>query len=170
MCAPYGTGLFWVNRDWIDRLPVPVLNWSSVVGADDFNRLTTLDVDFRPGAGRWDAPETASFLNCMPMAASLEFLGRIGVGSIYAHTQVLLDRLVEGLPAGFRTESSRASDNRSSIVRLDADDSDLTRAAYEGCLSAGISVSLRESGIRVSPGVWNSAGDIDRLLEQLRAA
>ena len=170
MCAPYGTGLFYVDPSWVDRLPVPVLNWSSVVGADDFNRLTTLDVDFRPGARRWDAPETASFLNGMPMAASLEFLGGIGAATVFEHTQSLLDRLVVGLPGGFRTESSRARENRSSIVRLVADDPELTRSAYEGCLGAGISVSLREGGLRVAPGVWNSVDDIERFLEQLRAA
>ena len=169
MCAPYGTGLFYVDPSWTDRLPVPVLNWSSVLGADDFNRLTTLEVDFRPGAGRWDAPETASFLNCMPMAASLEFLGGIGAAAVFAHTQTLLDRLAEGLPGGFRAESSRAHDHRSSIVRLVADDPELTRVAYEGCLQSGISVSLREGGLRVSPGVWSSVDDIARLLEQLRA-
>jgi len=167
MCAPYGTGIFYVDPDWVERLPVPVLNWSSVVGAEDFNRLTTLEVDFRPGAARWDAPETASFLNGMPMAASLEFLGDIGTAAVFAHTQSLLDRLVDGLPRGFRTESSRAHDDRSSIVRLVADDLEATRSAYERCLEAGISVSLREGGLRVSPGVWNSAGDIDRLLERL---
>ena len=170
MCSPYGTGLFYVHRDWVERLPVPVVNWSAVRGAEDFNKLTDLEVDYRPGAARWDAPETASFLNCMPMAASLEFLGEIGIDRIYAHALGLLDRLIAGLPAGFRSDSSLEPANRSTILRLIADDPERTRRAYQRCLEAGISVSMRESGIRVSPGVWNETDDVDRLLDQLHAA
>lgn len=167
MLSPYGTGVFYVDPEWVDRLPVPVVNWTSVVGADDFNNLTALDVDYRPGAVRWDAPETASFLNCMPMAASLEFLGDIGIERVFDHALALIDRFVAGLPAGFRADSSLQLEQRSTIFRIVGDDPQRTRAAYERCVAAGISVSLRENGIRVSPGVWNSAADIDRLLEEL---
>ncbi len=167
MLSPYGTGLLYVDPDWVERLPVPVVNWTTVHGAEDFNNLTDLDVAFRPGAVRWDAPETASFLNCMPMAASLEFLGGIGIERIYAHTTALIDRLVAGLPAGYRADSPVEEGRRSAIFRIVGDDPGRTRAAYDRCLEAGISVSLREDGIRVSPGVWNDETDVDRLLGQL---
>ncbi len=168
MLSPYGTGVLYVAPEWIDKLPVPTVNWTTVAGADDFNNLTGLEVDFRPGAARWDAPETASFLNCMPMAASLEFLGRIGIGRIYEHATGLIDRLVAGLPDGFRPESALDPQHRSTIFRLVGDDGQRTREAYGRCLEAGISVSMREGGIRVSPGIWNDAADVDLLLEQLR--
>ena len=169
MLSPYGTGVFYVDPEWVNRLRVPVVNWATVNGSEDFNKMTELDIDFRAGATRWDAPETASFLNCNPMAAALEFLGQIGVEQVFAYTRSLIDRLVDGLPTGFRVESSLADEHRSSICRLVADDQELTRAAYQRCLQAHISVSMRESGLRVSPGVWNSEGDIDRLLQQLNS-
>ena len=169
MLSPYGTGVFYVDPEWVNRLRVPVVNWATVNGSEDFNKMTELAIDFRAGATRWDAPETASFLNCNPMAAALEFLGQIGVEQVFAYTRSLIDRLVDGLPTGFRVESSLADEHRSSICRLVADDQELTRAAYQRCLKAHISVSMRESGLRVSPGVWNSEGDIDRLLQQLNS-
>jgi len=164
MLSPYGTGLFYVDPEWVERLPVMAVNWTSVIGAEDFNNLTALQLDYRPGAVRWDAPETASFLNLMPMAASLEFLGAIGIDAVWGHAAALLDRLIEGLPPGFRADSSLQPAERSTILRVLTDDPRRTHAAYERALAAGISVSLRESGIRVSPGVWNAAEDIDRLL------
>ena len=169
MLSPYGTGVFYVDPEWVNRLRVPFVNWATVNGAEDFNKMTELAIDFRAGATRWDAPETASFLNCNPMAAALEFLGQIGVEQVFDYTRSLIDRLVDGLPTGFRVESSLADEHRSSICRLVADDQELTRAAYQRCLQAHISVSMRESGLRVSPGVWNSEGDIDRLLQQLNS-
>jgi selenocysteine lyase/cysteine desulfurase len=168
MLSPYGTGLLYVDPQWVERLPVQVVNWTSVVGADDFNNLTALNLEYRPGAVRWDAPETASFLNLMPMAASLEFLGEIGIDAIFAHATALLDRLVEGLPEGFRADSVLSPEHRSTIFRIVGDDPQRTRDAYQRCAAARISVSMREGGIRVSPGVWNSAADVDRLLEELR--
>lgn len=167
MLSPYGTGIFYVDPAWVNRLPVRFVNWATVAGADDFNKMTELEINFRPGAARWDAPETASFLNCNPMVAALEFLGEIGIEKVFAHTRSLIDRLIDGLPTGFRVESSLADEHRSSIFRVVGDDPERTRAAYQRCLQANVSVSMRESGIRVSPGVWNSEGDIDRLLEQL---
>lgn len=169
MLSPYGTGVFYVDPEWVNRLRVPVVNWATVNGSEDFNKMTELDIDFRAGATRWDAPETASFLNCNPMAAALEFLGQIGVEQVFDYTRSLIDRLVDGLPTGFRVESSLTDEHRSSICRLVGDDQELTRAAYQRCLQAHISVSMRESGLRVSPGVWNSEGDIDRLLQQLNS-
>lgn len=167
MLSPYGTGLFYVDPQWVERLPVATVNWSTVRGAEDFNNLTGLRLDYRPGAARWDAPETASFLNLMPMAASLEMLGEIGVDAVFAHSVALIDRLLAGLPAGFGADSSMQAAERSAIFRIVGNDADGTRKAYERCVAAGISVSLREGGIRVSPGVWSSTDDIDRLLEEL---
>lgn len=167
MLSPYGTGLVYVDPEWIERLPVAVVNWTSIAGAEDFNNLTTLELDYRPGAVRWDAPETASFLNLMPMAASLELLGNIGIDAIFEHVRSLVDRLVAGLPAGFRAESSLRDGERSTIFRVVGDDLERTRAAYERCLAADISVSMREGGLRVSPGIWNADEDIDRLLQEL---
>lgn len=167
MLSPYGTGLFYVDPDWIERLPVPAVNWTSVVGARDFNNLTTLELDFRPGAVRWDAPETASFLNLMPMAAALELLGEIGIEAAFEHAVGLIDRLVAGLPPGYRADSSLRPAGRSTIFRIVGDDPERTGSAYRRCVAAGIALGMREDGIRVSPGVWNDGADIDRLLEEL---
>lgn len=170
MCSPYGTGVFYVHPDWVERLPVPVVNWESVAGAEDFNKLTDLEVDYRPGAVRWDSPETAAFLNGMPMAAALEFLGDIGVERIFEHSTGLLDSLLNNLPDGFRPDSSLEPEHRSTILRIVADDPERTLRAYDRCVAAGISVGLREGGIRVSPGVWNDTADIEQLLDQIRDA
>jgi len=167
MCSPYGTGLFWIRPDLVDRLTVPVVNWESVEGADDFNALTELELEYRPGAVRFDMPETAAFLNGAGMAASLEFLGEIGVTRIHAHALALLDRVLDGLPAGFRADGDLGPGRRSTIVRIVGPGAAETRAAWERCVSAGVSVSLRENGIRVSPGVWNAVADADRFLEIL---
>jgi len=165
LLSPYGTGVTYVHPDWVERLRLPTFNWTTIIGADDFNKLVDLEPRQRPGAIRFDVPETAAFIQGRALAESLELLGEVGVEQINAHVTALLDRMFDGLPRTMTVESSLEPTRRSSIVRLvPAGD---VRAMYERLYAAGIKVSLREGGLRVAPGVWNTAEDIDRLLAVL---
>jgi len=166
LLSPYGTGVTYVQPDWVERLRLATFNWTTIVGADDFNKLADLEPRQRPGAIRFDAPETAAFIHGCALAESLEFLGEIGVEAINHHVTALLDRLFDGLPKTTAVESSLVAAHRSSIARLVPEGN--VRAMYAALYSAGIKVSLREGGLRVAPGVWNTVEDIDRLLAVLR--
>jgi len=165
LLSPYGTGVTYVHPDWVERFRLPTFNWATIIGADDFNKLVDLEPRHRPGAIRFDVPETAAFIQGRALAESLEFLGEVGVEAINAHVTALLDRMLDGLPQTVTVESSLDPAQRSSIMRL-VPGGDV-RAMYERLYAAGIKVSLREGGLRVAPGVWNTAGDIDRLLGAL---
>ncbi len=165
LLSPYGTGVTYVHPDWVDRFRLPTFNWATIVGADDFNKLVDLEPQQRPGAIRFDAPETAAFIQGRALAESLEFLNEVGVERIKTHVTALLDRLLGALPETVAVESSLIPAHRSSIVRL-VPVGDV-RALYGRLYAAGIKVSLREGGLRVAPGVWNTAEDIDRLLAVL---
>lgn len=165
LLSPYGTGVTYVHPDWVDQFRLPTFNWATIIGADDFNKLVDLEPQQRPGAARFDVPETAAFIQGRALAESLEFLGEIGVEVINDHVTALLDRMVEGLPPTVRVESSLDPAQRSSIVRL-VPCGDV-RATYERLYAGGIKVSLREGGLRVAPGAWNTSADIDRLLGAL---
>lgn len=167
LLSPYGTGLTYVRPDRVDELPVPALNWSTIRGAEDFNRLVDLEPEFRPGARRFDVPETAAFLNVSAMAESLELLVEVGPERAFRHSASLLDRLIDGLPARFDVESDLAADRRSSILRLTAADDEPTDRIHAALRAAGVSLSLREGGLRVAPGIWCESRDIDRTLEVL---
>lgn len=169
LLSPYGTGLTYVHPQWVDRLPVPGVNWSTIQGAEDFNRLADLDPVFRPGACRFDVPETAAFVHGAAMAESLELIGRVGAERAQAHSWQLIDRLASGLPPGFEVESDLDTGRRSTIVRIVAGDAERTRRVHRSLRESGVAVSLREGGLRVAPGIWNTADDIDRLLAGLRA-
>jgi selenocysteine lyase/cysteine desulfurase len=145
---------------------LPTFNWATIVGADDFNKLVDLEPVQRPGAIRFDVPETAAFTQGRAFATSLEYLLEVGLGRIRAHVAALIDRLVAGLPPDVALESAIDDRQRSSIVRLVP--SGDARTVYERLFAEGIKVSLREGGLRVSPGVWNTGADIDRLLVALR--
>lgn len=167
LMSPYGTGLTYVRPGLVDSLRAPFVNWATIEGADDFNRLVELEPRYRPGAARFDVPETAAFIHGAAMAESLELLVEIGIEHVFAHATALIDRIVAGLPEGFRAASPLEADSRSTILRVVADDPARTGAVHRHLRSLGVAVSLRESGLRVAPGLWNVPEHVDRFLQAL---
>jgi cysteine desulfurase/selenocysteine lyase len=162
LLSPYGTGFAYFRPEWIERLRVTDVYWGSVAGAEDFNRLPRQDWRLAAGARRFDSVETASFLNLLPMRASLRFLRRVKPAVIESHVGALLDHLLKILPAGFR-----ATKHHSTIMGVEGKDPASTQAAFRRALEAGVKVSLREDRIRVSPHLYNSTGDVERLAAAL---
>src|SRR5271157_1034593 len=71
LLGPYGTGFFWVRGELIDSIPVGPFFWMALEGAHKFHAFSVDQVRVAPGARRWDAPETASFINLSALDASL---------------------------------------------------------------------------------------------------
>ncbi len=168
LLGPYGQGLAHVAPELGERLAVGNVNWFSIVGARDFNRLSQCELEYEPGARRFDANETASFTNVAAATASLEYLNRVTPAVVERHARALLDRLLEGLPEGFRPVSEMDPRYRSNLLSIAAESDAATGRAFEALLAGRVSVSRREGAIRVSPHIYNTGDDIDRLLEVLR--
>ncbi len=163
MLAPYGSGFAWLDPAWWDRIEPSYVTWTAAEGAERFNQLPRGDWKWAAGARRYDAPETASFVNVAGMARSAEFIASVGVERMHAHVVALLDMLERGLPAGFRRRGNRP-DIPGPILVIEAEDPARAHAAYERMTAENIRVSLREDGIRVSPHVYNTAEQIERVL------
>jgi selenocysteine lyase/cysteine desulfurase len=117
------------------------------------------------GARRWDSPETASFSNLAAMDASLELLLRIGVETVWQHTRRLIDMMIERLPRDRCVLASPASPSeRGCYACVVARRPEKTTELYERLRKENVIVSLREGALRISPHLYNSERDIDRLL------
>ena len=164
--GPYGTGFTYVNPRVIEKMRVPDANWLAIEGSNRFNRLMEYRLQFREGARRFDAPETAAFIHLSAFAASVEFLNRVRVGTIEAHVRRLLDRLIHGCEGTrLRVVSDLEPARRSTILALEAASLDETRRIFHRLRERGVIVSLRENLIRVSPNIYNGPADIERFLE-----
>lgn len=168
MLAPYGTGFAWLDPAWWDRIEPSYVTWTAAEGAEHFNQLPRGNWKWAAGARRYDAPETASFMNVAGMARSAEFIASIGVERMHAHVVALLDGLERGLPRGFRRRGNRPA-VPGPILVVEADDPARAHAAYERMTAANVRVSLREDGIRVSPHIYNTAEQIERVVALLDA-
>ncbi|MFO0879321.1 MAG: aminotransferase class V-fold PLP-dependent enzyme [Gemmataceae bacterium] len=161
LLGPEGAGIFWIRREWIDRLRPVGVGWNSVVGAWEFS---TIDFRLKPHAGRWESG-TLNVGGIVAMGASLELLLQVGIARVTDRLRELTERLchqVEG--TAWRVFSSRREGEWSGIVSLEGP---------PGCDLAGVVRTLRERGLvvnqrggrlRVSPHVYNTPEEIDLLV------
>lgn len=167
LLGPYGTGFVYLTHGLQERLDLKTVNWLTVQGGEDFSSLPSDSFTLPRMARIFDVPATASFLNLYGMDASLEFIQKAGVNTVAAHCTRLLDRLAKGVEdRGFRL-SITAPERRSTILSFMGDSAETTEKAYKKLEAEHVALSLRQGMIRVSPYLYNSETDIDRLLEIL---
>jgi selenocysteine lyase/cysteine desulfurase/RimJ/RimL family protein N-acetyltransferase len=167
LLGPYGLGFAYVAPELGERLEPGNVNWFAIEGARDFNRLSECDLVFAPGAARFDVNETANFTNLAAGVAALRYLERVGVGAVERHVAALLRHLVASLPAGFRDVGSANGSARSNILCISGPNRDATERAADALAAERVFLSRREGTIRLSPHLFNSVAQIERVLEIL---
>jgi selenocysteine lyase/cysteine desulfurase len=168
LLGPYGTGFFWASAKSMAALkPMPAY-WTAIEGSSDFSKLSGGEMRLKKEASRWDMPETANFFNLAPLQASLEFLARVGVKTVWEHNRELIAQIIERLPLDKCVLASPADpDLRGPYVCVASRHSSDTPKVYEKLRAAGVIVSLREGALRIAPHLYNTEMDVDRLISEL---
>jgi len=172
LLGPYGTGFFWVKHELLAQLRPDVFNWMAVPGAHDFAKLNFADPKPDDSAKRWDAPEWASHFNfnLVGLDASLEFVLRAGAETVETHNRSLIEFMFERLPKDRCVPASPLDPARRGPYGCFAARSpEKTAELYHKLRKENVIVSLREGNIRVSPHLYNTERDIDRLISVITA-
>lgn len=164
LLGPEGAGIFYVRREWIDRLDCLGVGWNSVTSS--YNS-PTLDFTLKPTAERWEGG-TYNMPGLQALNASLSLFHEIGPDVVSAR---ILDRAeaVRELAAraGWSVYGSTRPEDRSGIVALERPGVDY-EALVRTLRGRGVALSCRRGRLRVSPHVYNDEDDLERLFEGLR--
>jgi selenocysteine lyase/cysteine desulfurase len=159
LCGGPGAGYLWACAEALAQSDPIDTGWFSHANPFAFDIH-----DFRPAADAlrfWGGtPSIAPFVLA---AGALELLLEFGVGAIHAHNQQLISRLHDMVPADV-IRSARAPQGRGNTVLLQVRDEAQARTALR---EADVLADGRDGCIRVSPHLYNDAGDLDRLVEVL---
>src|SRR5271165_1027393 len=165
LMGPYTTGLLYVAPRWHGGRPLEE-NWIQRANARDFTSLILYTADYDTGARRFDMGERSNFALLPAAARAMKQLLEWDVTQISSTIGAITRELAEA-----------AAELGFSVVP------DAFRASHYLCLRrpAGIPaelpemlarqkvfVSVRGSSIRVTPHVYNSANDVDRLISCLK--
>jgi len=168
LLGPYSTGFFYLTPAVQARLDLPFVNWLTVRGSEDFDRLPIEQFTLSKTARVFDVPATANFLNLHGLDASLEYVQGAGVRTVREHCARLLDRLAEGLERRrFRLSAAARPECRSTILCFQARSLEETRRLFDKLRAREVALSLRQGMVRVSPYLYNDEADIDKLLSIL---
>ncbi|HKW55895.1 MAG TPA: aminotransferase class V-fold PLP-dependent enzyme [Candidatus Acidoferrum sp.] len=172
LLGPFGAGFFWIKKELLSRVRPAPFNWMAVEGAHNFAKLNFADPEPTESANRWDAAEWASHFNfnLVAMDASLEFVLRVGAETVEKHNRGLIEMMFERLPKDRCVAASPLeASKRGPYGCFAARSAEKTAELYEKLRKENVIVSLREGNIRVSPHLYNTERDIDKLIAVITA-
>jgi len=167
LLGPFGTGFFWVKRDHLAMVRPGPFYWMAVAGSHNFSALNFDDAKPEANAKRWDSPEWASYynFNLVALDTSVDFVVRMGPELVAAHNRKLIELMFERLPKDrFVPASPLDPARRGPYGCFAARSKEKTAEVYQHLRKENVVVSLREGNIRVSPHLYNTERDIDRLI------
>lgn len=172
LLGPFGTGFFWAKHELLSRLRPSPFNWMAVPGSDNFSKLNFADPKPANSAKRWDAAEWASHFNfnLVAMDASVEFVLKVGPQTVLDHNRRLIEMMYERLPKDRCVASSPLDPaRRGPYGCFAARSAEKTADLYQKLCKENVIASLREGNIRVSPHLYNTERDIDKLISVITA-
>ena len=162
LCAPRGVGVLYVGQHVRDRLRPLEAGWASVAHRGDWSKL---DLVWDDSARRFEggSPNECGIAG---LGGSLDVIMATGVERIWAHVDMLCERLVQRLKAtaAVRVLSDRTGDGRSGITTFVVDgvrSTDIAARLEED----GFVCAPRGGGIRISPHGYNDEAEIDALVD-----
>jgi selenocysteine lyase/cysteine desulfurase len=166
LLGPFALGYLYVAEQHRDGVPLEE-NWISRLGSEDFGALVDYQDRYQPGARRFDVGQRTHFETTPMAVAALRQLLAWEVPRISATLGQVTGRIqreVEALGLPLTT-----SDRVPHMVGIGLPDR--ARAAVAGALAeAGVFAGVRGSSLRVSPHLWSTDQDIQRLVDALTKA
>ncbi|MFP2927009.1 aminotransferase class V-fold PLP-dependent enzyme [Pyxidicoccus sp. 3LG] len=164
LMGPYSQGYLYVAPQHREGVPLEH-NWLLRQGSEDFSRLVDYRDAYQPGARRFDVGERSNF-QLVPMAtAALEQLLAWGVEDLQSTLRALTNRIARGA-VELGLEVAPEAHRVGHLIGL------RRRGGYspgvaQRLAAQDIHVSVRGDNLRVSPHLYNTPEDVDRLLTAL---
>jgi selenocysteine lyase/cysteine desulfurase len=167
LLGPYGFGFLYVGEDYREGTPIEH-NWINRRGSENFSGLVDYEGAFQPGARRYDVGERSNFV-LLPMAnEALRQILDWSVENVSETIGALTDAIerearkrgIEAIPA-----QRRARHMIGLKLGSHAPQDLAARLASEG-----VFVSVRGESVRLSPHLYNTSEEVDRLFAALAEA
>ncbi len=165
--GPYSLGFLYVHPRYQDGKPLEH-GWIARKNSEDFAGLVNYQDEFQPGARRFDVGERSNFA-LMPMVlAALQQILAWQVPEIKATLSTMTNRIAQRAGAlGLKVTPAHLRAAHLMGLRFPKGvPADLVEALSKN----NIYVSVRGDSIRISPHLYNTENDIDRLFETLAAS
>jgi selenocysteine lyase/cysteine desulfurase len=168
LMGPYSLGYLYVAPRWQQAMPFEQ-NWIARKDSENFAGLVDYKSDYQPGARRFDVGERSNFALMPAAMAALEILLGWGVENIQATLAARTAAIATRAQAEFGLGSAPAAKRAGHFLGLRFKDG--VPADLPAKLAAeNVFVSVRGQSMRVTPHVYNTDQDVERLFGVLKTA
>ena len=167
LLGPYSTGVAYYGDYFQGRSPIEN-SWMHRLGSEDFAGLVNYEDAYQPGSIRFEVGESANFILTPMITEAVRQLNEWGVQNIQNYCKELIQAPIQELQAlGYSVENEEYRSNHLFGIRL-PESMDIA-VLKQRFADMNIFVSQRGNSVRVAPHLYNSANDMDRLLEGFKA-
>jgi selenocysteine lyase/cysteine desulfurase len=164
LLTPEGVGLLYLSDRARERIEPTLVGWMSVPQPEDY---ANYEQDWKRDVLAWETG-TAPTALIHGLEASLKLLTETGIERIAAHLSELTDYLCERLSRrDYEIVSSRRDGEKSQIVCIRHRGGQTPYALYAHLRREGIVTAPRGDRLRISPHLYNTAEEIDALVNTL---
>lgn len=165
LLGPYGIGLAYYGEYFDEGKPIEE-NWINRLDSENFSALVNYESRYQPGALRYSVGEHSNFI-LVPMALkAVDQLNRWGTQSVQDYCKSITEPAITALREnGFVVEDIPYRASHLFGVRYPSEPN--LEKVRERLHKNRIQLSVRGNAIRVSPNVYNDAGDLNRLVKVL---
>jgi cysteine desulfurase/selenocysteine lyase len=166
LLSPWGTGFVYVRQELIEQLSPSITGWLAFEGTDDLTQLTRYDERLRADARRFELM-TLPYQDFAGFNSSVGLLLEVGIERIREHLHKLHEPIVDWAErTGTRIVSPR-DEHGSGILCIAPGE---VAAAHRRLKKARVICSLREGAIRLSPHLYNTVEEMQRVIDVLEGA
>jgi selenocysteine lyase/cysteine desulfurase len=166
LLGPFALGYLYVAEPHRGGVPLEE-NWISRLGSEDFGALVDYQERYQPGARRFDVGQRTHFETTPMAVAALHQLLDWGVERVAATLGQVTGRIQRELEAiGLPLTSGDRDPHMLGIALPDQ----APAAVAAELAQAGVYAGVRGSSLRVSPHLWTTDQDVERLVGALTKA
>lgn len=165
LMGPYGTALGYFGPRLMNGIPLEE-GWIARKNSRDFAGLVDYEEEYESGARRFDVGQRSNFINMPMMVKALEQILEWNPAEIQNYCrEISRDSILKLKEHGFRFEEEQY--RAAHLFGIYLPDSASKEEIREKLARQNIHVSVRGSAIRVSPNVYNTRGDLEKVVEAL---
>jgi selenocysteine lyase/cysteine desulfurase len=161
MLGMMGIGLLFVDESVLPAIRPTLVGWKSTVDGFNFDQAL---FELRNDASKFEEG-SPNYVGIYGMGAAIEMLQRVGLGQIESHIESLLNYTEEEL-LSLGCKVSPPPTHRAGILMVEPPKGN-PRNLYDHLTAQTIRVSLRRGRIRISPHIYNSRQDMEKLVSEI---
>jgi len=165
LCGPYGTGFCWIKEDFRRELDLNISYWSSYLTEEELKNEGPLVNKNQNSARKYDTFGTANFFNYVPWTAAIRYWLKIGIDQVHEYNQSLIDQLIQNLDqTKYKIISPVDQEKRTNLFVFSHQNSERNEEIFETFKKKKIFPAIWKGNIRLTPHIYNTIEDIDKVL------